>query len=163
MRSGRESQHAVCATKTLEQQSCLMLHRTRHLFIRQQTAVINSIRAHLAEFGIVAPVRCKGVIKLLHVVADPSDQRVPAVGHACVAALGDQLHPRCVMCATLRREFGRLRSSQILRQLTLCCLWEHGDLSGATMGAYRNIVSWERTKRTLRAVLFPSYPQWQGL
>jgi transposase len=42
-------------TKTLEQQSCLMLHRTRHLFIRQQTAVINSIRAHLAEFGIVAP------------------------------------------------------------------------------------------------------------
>jgi transposase len=28
-----------------------MLHRTRHLFIRQQTAVINAIRAHLAEFG----------------------------------------------------------------------------------------------------------------
>src|SRR5262249_431735 len=40
------------ATKTPEQQSCLMLHRTRHLFIRQQTAVINAIRAHLAEFGI---------------------------------------------------------------------------------------------------------------
>jgi transposase len=38
-------------TKTPEQQSCLMLHRTRHLFIRQQTAIINSIRAHLAEFG----------------------------------------------------------------------------------------------------------------
>ena len=33
-------------TKTPEQQSCLMLHRTRHLFIRQQTAVINAIRAH---------------------------------------------------------------------------------------------------------------------
>ena len=32
-------------TKMPEQQSCLMLHRTRHLFIRQQTAVINSIRA----------------------------------------------------------------------------------------------------------------------
>ena len=47
-------------TKTPEQQSCLMLHRTRHLFIRQQTAVINSIRAHLAEFGIVAPVGRKG-------------------------------------------------------------------------------------------------------
>ena len=41
-------------TKTPEQQSCLTLHRTRHLFIRQQTAIINSIRAHLAEFGIVA-------------------------------------------------------------------------------------------------------------
>jgi transposase len=34
--------------KTPEQQSCLMLHRTRDLFIRQQTAVINSIRTHLA-------------------------------------------------------------------------------------------------------------------
>ena len=38
-------------TKTPEQQSGLMLHRTRHLFIRQQTSVINAIRAHLAEFG----------------------------------------------------------------------------------------------------------------
>ena len=42
------------STKTPEQQSCLMLHRTRHLFIRQQTSVINAIRAHFAEFGIVA-------------------------------------------------------------------------------------------------------------
>ena len=78
-------------TKTPEQQSCLMLHRTRHLFIRQQTAVINAIRAHLAEFGIVAPVGRKGVTELLHVVADPSDGRVPEVARACLAALGTQL------------------------------------------------------------------------
>ena len=58
------------ATKTPEQQSCLMLHRTRHLFIRQQTAVINAIRAHLAEFGVVAPVGRRGVEELLDVVAD---------------------------------------------------------------------------------------------
>ena len=49
------------ATKTREQQSCLTLHRTRHLLIRQQTSVINAIRAHLAEFGIVAPVGRNGV------------------------------------------------------------------------------------------------------
>jgi transposase len=79
------------ATKTPEQQSCLMLHRTRHLFIRQQTAVINSIRAHLAEFGIVAPVGRNGVEQLLDVVADPSDERVPEVARACLAALGAQL------------------------------------------------------------------------
>jgi hypothetical protein len=41
------------STKTTEQQACLMLHRARHLLIRQQTAVINSIRAYLAEFGII--------------------------------------------------------------------------------------------------------------
>ena len=78
-------------TKTAEQQSCLMLHRTRHLFIRQQTAVINSIRAKLAEFGIIAPVGRKGVTELLHVVADPNDKRVPEVARACLAALGAQL------------------------------------------------------------------------
>jgi transposase len=78
-------------TKIPEQQSCLMLHRTRHLFIRQQTAVINSIRAHLAEFGIVARVGRQGVEDLLDVVADPKERRVPEVARACVAALAIQL------------------------------------------------------------------------
>jgi transposase len=79
------------ATKTPEQQSCLMLHRTRHLFIRQQTSVINAIRAHLAEFGIVAPVGRNGVEALLAIVADQSDKQVPEVARGCVAALGVQL------------------------------------------------------------------------
>ena len=70
-------------TKTPEQQSCLMLHRTRHLFIRQQTAVINAIRAHFAEFGIVAPVGRNGVEELLNVVADSNDTRVPDVARVC--------------------------------------------------------------------------------
>ena len=78
-------------TKTPEQQSCLMLHRTRHLFIRQQTAVINAIRAHLAEFGIVAPVGRNGVEELLGVVADASDKRLPEIARACLVALGAQL------------------------------------------------------------------------
>ena len=79
------------ATKTPEQQSGLTLHRTRHLFIRQQTAVINVIRAHLAEFGIVAPIGRKGVEELLNVVTDASDKRVPMVARMCLAALGAQL------------------------------------------------------------------------
>lgn len=77
-------------TKTVEQQSCLMLHRARHLFIRQRTAVINSIRAYLAEFGIVAPDGRRGVEQLLEVVADPADDRLPEVA-PCLAALGSQL------------------------------------------------------------------------
>ena len=92
-------------TKTPEQQSCLMLHRTRHLFIRQQTGLINSIRAHLAEFGIVAVGR-NGVAQLLEVVADANDARLPEIARACVAALGSQLQAlkaqilafdRCIM------------------------------------------------------------------
>ena len=74
--------------KTPEQQSGLMLHRTRHLFIRQQTSVINAIRAHLAAFGVTAAVGRKGIEELLRVIADPSDKRVV---RTCLAALGSQL------------------------------------------------------------------------
>jgi transposase len=78
-------------TKTPEQQACLMLHRTRHLFIKQQTSVINSIRAHLAEFGIVARVGRNGVEELLRIAADPGDTRIPEVARLCIVALGVQL------------------------------------------------------------------------
>jgi len=78
-------------TKTPEQQSCLTLHRTRQLLIRQQTSVINAFRAHLAEFGIVAPVGRAGVDQLLGVVTDNNDKRLPEVARTCVVALGAQL------------------------------------------------------------------------
>ena len=109
------------AIKTPEQQSCLMLHRTRHLFIRQQTAVINVIRAHLAEFGIVAPVGRKGVEELLDVIADPSDKQVPEVARMCLAALGAQL---CRLKEQIL-EFDRMirawhRSNEMSRRLDEC-------------------------------------------
>ena len=66
------------ATKTREQQSCLTLHRTRHLLIRQQTSVINAIRAHLAEFGIVAPVGRNGVDQLLASSPMPATSGYPS-------------------------------------------------------------------------------------
>ena len=95
-----------------------MLHRTRHLFIRQQTAVINAIRAHLAELGIVAPVGRNGVEQLLDVVADTSDKRLPDVARTCVSALGAQLR----MLKARILEFDRLiiawhRSSEASKRL----------------------------------------------
>ena len=53
--------------------------------------MINATRAHLAEFGIVAPVGRNGVEELLDVVADPDDDRVPEVARECLAGLGVQL------------------------------------------------------------------------
>jgi len=108
------------ATKTREQQSCLTLHRTRHLFIRHQTSVINAIRAHMAEFGIVAPVGRNGVEELLAVVADASDKRLPEIARASVAALGAQL--RALKAQIL--QFDRLimawhRSNQASRRSTI--------------------------------------------
>ena len=66
--------------------------------------MINAIRAHLAEFGIVAPVGRNGVEALLDVVADSSDNRVPEIARACLAALGAQLR----MLKTQVLEFDRL-------------------------------------------------------
>ena len=90
MRGGQQGQHAV-PTKTPEQQSGLVLHRTRHLFIRQQTSVINAIRAHCAEFGIIAPVGRQGVEELLNVIVNANDKQVPEIARACLLALGIQL------------------------------------------------------------------------
>ena len=79
------------AVKTREQQSVLMLHRTRALFVRQRTTLINAIRAHLAEFGIVAGVGRNGVERLLQVIDTKEDDRVPPAARACLRALTAQL------------------------------------------------------------------------
>ena len=107
-------------TKTAEQQSGLVLHRTRHLLIRQQTSVINAIRAHLAEFGIVAPVGRHGMEELLHIVADTNDKRLPEVARACVAALGGQL---------------RMLKAQILHFDRMIIAWHRGNETSKRLDA----------------------------
>jgi transposase len=77
--------------KTPEQQSVLMLHRTRHLFVRQRTTLINAIRAHLAEFGIIAGVGRHGVEQLLVLIAKGEDDRIPSAARDCLMALAAQL------------------------------------------------------------------------
>ena len=78
--------------KTPQQQSVLMLHRTRQLFVRQRTTLINAIRAHLAEFGIVAGVGRNGVEVLLELIAKGQDERIPPAARECLMALAAQLH-----------------------------------------------------------------------
>ena len=58
------------SVKGMEQQSVLMLHRTRELLVRQRTMVIIAIRAHMAEFGSVAPGGGPQGKKLLGIIAD---------------------------------------------------------------------------------------------
>jgi len=75
------------SVKSMEQQSVLMLHRTRELLVRQRTMLINAIRAHMAEFGIVAPVGVPQVKKLLGIIADTDDARLPPLARACLESL----------------------------------------------------------------------------
>ncbi len=75
------------AVKSAEQQSLMMLHRTRSLLVRQRTMLVNAMRAHLAEFGIVAPVGLRGLKALLAVIAGPEDERLPALARTCLESL----------------------------------------------------------------------------
>ena len=74
-----------------DQQSLLMLHRVREQLLKQRTATINALRAHLAEFGIVAAQRQMGLRELLAVVADPEDRRVPSLARELLQVLAEHL------------------------------------------------------------------------
>src|SRR5512143_1562346 len=66
--------------KAKEQQTGLMLHRTRQLLVRQRTMLSNAIRGHMAELGIVSAKGRNGISQLLGVIKDVTDNRVaPAV------------------------------------------------------------------------------------
>jgi transposase len=62
------------------------------MFVRQRTTLINAIRAHLAEFGVVAPIGRNGVEALLRTIGEHEDNRVPEVARSCLEALVSQLH-----------------------------------------------------------------------
>lgn len=71
--------------KTVEQQSILMAHRTRALIVRQRTMAANALRAHLAEFGLVANPGIANLVKL----ADKafSDEALPPYAHRALEIL----------------------------------------------------------------------------
>jgi transposase len=104
--------------KTVDQQSVLMLHRTRQLFIRQRTTLINAIRAHLAEFGIVAGIGRNGVESLLEVIAKGEEGIVPTEARACLLALATQLElVKRQILEMDRRVLAWHRASSMSRQL----------------------------------------------
>jgi transposase len=65
--------------------------RVRETLVAQKTPLINTLRAHLAEFGIVAPQGVGKVSELTAVLADPEDTRIPALAREVLQGLVDQL------------------------------------------------------------------------
>ena len=77
--------------KSPEQQSELVIHRTRMTLMRHRIERSNTIRAHRAEFGLVAPIGRLGLQGLIEIVRDEADERVPASARICLKLLADQL------------------------------------------------------------------------
>ena len=105
------------AIKTDEQQAVLMLHRTRDLLVRQRTQLINAMRAHLAELGLVAAQGREGLQALIAIVRDRT-RSLPDLARTALEILLDQL-------AALRQQLGKIehhiqaqhRSSDASRRL----------------------------------------------
>ena len=104
------------AIKSREQQSAMMLHRVRLVLCRQRTQLSNALRAHLAEFGVIAPAGRLGLERLLEIVADAHDERLPDEARPCLQMLVRQLalvkdqileNDRAIMADARRTEVGR--------------------------------------------------------
>src|SRR5262245_11303777 len=77
--------------KTADQQAAVLLHRGRERLVRQRTALVNALRAHLAEFGIIAPQGLRNVGKLIVIVRDEDDARLPYMARQVLQVLAAQI------------------------------------------------------------------------
>jgi len=84
----RPNMHFV-PVKTLEQQSILMLHRGRELLLRQRTMLINALRGHLAELGLVARQGRGGVDDLVQTMAEADE--MPSLARRVLDHLAEEL------------------------------------------------------------------------
>jgi transposase len=104
--------------KSAEQQGQLMQHRTRDLLMRQRTQLINALRAHLAELGIVAAQGREGIQELLAIVADNEDQRVPIDARASLMLLAAQLQALQTLIGLIeKRIMAQHRSNEASKRL----------------------------------------------
>jgi transposase len=77
--------------KSAEQQSQLMLHRTRDLLMRQRTQVINALRADMAELGMTTAQGNAGLKELLKIIASEQNARLPVEAHVSLVVLAAEL------------------------------------------------------------------------
>jgi transposase len=77
--------------KDIDQQSVLMLHRARNLLIRQRSMLVNAPRAHLAEFGVVAPQGLRHVEELVAAIEE-DHVALPELARAILRLIVAQLN-----------------------------------------------------------------------
>lgn len=81
-----------------------MVLRTRGLLVRQKTQVINALRAHLSELGIIASIGTTKIAGLIEIVRDGSDARLPKAARFALTAIADQIEMLIEQIDKLERE-----------------------------------------------------------
>src|SRR5262245_2151903 len=97
--------------KTMEQQGQLLPHRVRDQLMRQRTQLINALRSHMAEFGIVAAQGREGLKELLAIIANASDSRLSLDARASLMVLAAQLQACQTLIGTLEKRIIRQHKS----------------------------------------------------
>src|ERR1700736_2861224 len=92
------------AVKSVEQQSVLMLHRARELLVRQRTMLINALRGHCAEFGIVAAQGRSRARELIELVEDSADDRLPSIARQALQCLTPQIRSIQIELASIEKK-----------------------------------------------------------
>jgi transposase len=77
--------------KTAEQQAVLMLHRTRDLLVRQRTMLVNALRGHMAELGVIAPHGISRVGDLVAALLGEDEAQVPRMARYALRGLASEL------------------------------------------------------------------------
>jgi transposase len=77
--------------KTAEQQGVLTLHRTRELMVRQRTMLVNALRGHMAELGVIAPQGISRVADLIAVLMSELTGTVPTLARQALLGLANEL------------------------------------------------------------------------
>ena len=89
--------------KSAERQSVLVLHRTRELLVRQRTMLINAIRGHCAEFGLIAPQGARRAVELVEQVGQAEPSLLPELARSALLMLIDQLGALATQIRALER------------------------------------------------------------
>jgi len=90
--------------KTEEQQSVLVLHRSRDLLMRQRTMMLNAIRAHLAEFGTITAQGPSKVVELVAKLGSEETFAVPEIARVGLLALAAQLDSLATAIRDIERQ-----------------------------------------------------------
>ena len=102
--------------KTTDQQAAVLLHRGRERLVRQRTGLVNALRAHLAEFGIIAPLGLRNVGKLIAIVRDETDARLPRLARQVLAVLATQIEQLEAAVAALEKQLMAFHKSNPVSQ-----------------------------------------------
>jgi len=89
--------------KSAERQGVLVLHRTRDLLVRQRTMLINAIRGHCAEFGMIAPQGAYRAGDLVEQVREAEGSVLPDLARSALLMLAEQLEALAVQIHALER------------------------------------------------------------